>query len=289
MSNVLVEEQYLSDIANSIRSKNGSTDTYKPSEMSNAIDNISSGISKLAPEHISFYGCPSTVTELDLSWLDTSNMKNMRYMFYSAAGLLELDLSKFDFTNITSFYYMLQKCSALKKVIFPSNLKANNVTTMYGMFGYDYALEEVNLAESEFNENTSLNSLFYYCSTIEKIDLSNMKVPKVTDANSMFNLCSALKEINMRGVEMPLLTKVATMFSGCTNLEKLDISSLELSKLNWTSSSTTTKNCFHSVPSTCFIILKDSTEKEWFQSKFTAYTNVYTLDEYILEFEITEE
>lgn len=37
MSNVLINEQHLTDIANAIRAKNGSTDTYTPGEMAAAI------------------------------------------------------------------------------------------------------------------------------------------------------------------------------------------------------------------------------------------------------------
>ena len=40
MTNVLVDDSYLSDIADTIRSKLGVQDTYKPSEMADAIDDI---------------------------------------------------------------------------------------------------------------------------------------------------------------------------------------------------------------------------------------------------------
>lgn len=43
MTKVAVTEQYLTNIANAIRAKNGSSDTYTPSEMSTAIANIPSG------------------------------------------------------------------------------------------------------------------------------------------------------------------------------------------------------------------------------------------------------
>jgi hypothetical protein len=43
MANVLVEEQSLQDIADSIRAKNGTATTYKPGEMSDAIDALPSG------------------------------------------------------------------------------------------------------------------------------------------------------------------------------------------------------------------------------------------------------
>jgi len=43
MSNVLVDEQYLENIANSLRNKSGTQDKYKPSQMGSAIDNLPTG------------------------------------------------------------------------------------------------------------------------------------------------------------------------------------------------------------------------------------------------------
>lgn len=43
MSKVLITESYLEDIADSIRAKNGTQNTYKPSQMASAIDDISGG------------------------------------------------------------------------------------------------------------------------------------------------------------------------------------------------------------------------------------------------------
>ena len=40
MANVLVEENSLTAIANAIRQKNGSNTAYKPSEMDDAINNL---------------------------------------------------------------------------------------------------------------------------------------------------------------------------------------------------------------------------------------------------------
>ena len=43
MADVFIHEQYLTDIADAIRSKLDTEDTYKPSEMADAIDSISGG------------------------------------------------------------------------------------------------------------------------------------------------------------------------------------------------------------------------------------------------------
>lgn len=50
MSNVLVEESNLQNIANAIRTKNGSSDTYLPSQMSSAILDIPSGGGGITPQ-----------------------------------------------------------------------------------------------------------------------------------------------------------------------------------------------------------------------------------------------
>lgn len=40
MAQVLITESYLDDIADAIRDKNGSEDTYTPAQMATAIENI---------------------------------------------------------------------------------------------------------------------------------------------------------------------------------------------------------------------------------------------------------
>ena len=62
MANVLVNETYLEDIADAIRGKNGTQNTYKPGQMADAIDAISGGG---APESGTFTlssGTPITFT-----------------------------------------------------------------------------------------------------------------------------------------------------------------------------------------------------------------------------------
>lgn len=55
MANVLVQDTSLTAIANAIREKNGSTDTYKPAEMATAIQGIQAGGGKLKYLKIQFY------------------------------------------------------------------------------------------------------------------------------------------------------------------------------------------------------------------------------------------
>lgn len=62
MAKVLVNESSLTGIANAIRSKNGTSDTYKPSEMAAAIEAIESGGGVVEPEEkdVNFYDYDGT-------------------------------------------------------------------------------------------------------------------------------------------------------------------------------------------------------------------------------------
>lgn len=144
MSNVLVNETSLQNIASAIRTKNGSSDTYTPSEMAAAIENIpSQKCSMLKGGTINFYPgaasivqifqnnqefkqqidllantfvmstCTSinafmreqnNITSVDLSNLDLSNVANVSYAFFNCIQLTFIDLRTIDFANKVSFY-----------------------------------------------------------------------------------------------------------------------------------------------------------------------------------------
>ena len=103
---VLVTKDYLTNIANSIRSKKGSSTKYKPEDMSEAIDSITT---TYAPRYISFREYKGWDLIPELAGLDTSNMSTMAQMFYYCDGLRSLDVSNFNTGNITNMRYMLWK------------------------------------------------------------------------------------------------------------------------------------------------------------------------------------
>ena len=83
-----------------------------------------------------FYSC-SKLTSLDLSSFDTSNVTTMNAMFYGCSNLTTLDLSSFDTSNATgmnSMSSMFGNCSNLTELNI-SNFDMTNVTSVYNMFG----------------------------------------------------------------------------------------------------------------------------------------------------------
>ena len=62
-----------------------------------------------------FTNC-SSLTSLDLSSFDTSNVTNIGMMFYNCLSLTSLDLSNFDTSNVTTMSSMFISCSKLKYI-----------------------------------------------------------------------------------------------------------------------------------------------------------------------------
>lgn len=115
MSNVIINDTHLKDIANVIRIKNGSSTKYKPSEMSNAINEL---------EEVTDYIDTSLIEDNEnvnyltvrlikkLPYMDTSEVVNGSYMFSRFSGLEELQ--ELDCSKMNNVSNMLASCLALK-------------------------------------------------------------------------------------------------------------------------------------------------------------------------------
>ena len=87
MATVVVNDTYLSDIADAIRAKNGSSDTYKPSEMADAISAISGGgitptgtisITENGTVDVTNYASADVSVQASSDWVDvTPNLANV--------------------------------------------------------------------------------------------------------------------------------------------------------------------------------------------------------------------
>ncbi len=76
----------------------------------------------------------TNLTEIDFGGcLDTSNVTNMRNMFYECGSLTELDLSGFDTSKVTNMRSMFSSCSSLSKLDL-SGFDSSNVRDMKNMF-----------------------------------------------------------------------------------------------------------------------------------------------------------
>lgn len=86
MANVLVEETSLTAIANSIRGKNGTTNTYKPGEMPAAIDAIETGgVSEVRYPNF-YYDSSYDEACKYLQAIDVSNATTLTFLYDYESG-----------------------------------------------------------------------------------------------------------------------------------------------------------------------------------------------------------
>ena len=169
-----------------------------------------------------FGGC-SSLTNIDLSKFNGSNVISMNDMFYECSSLKDINLSNFNTDNTTSMNDLFGRCSSLTFIDL-SNFNTRNVTDMGGMFYGCSSLKDINLSNFNTNNVTNMNGMFYGCSSLNKIDLSNFNTNKVTNMGAMFYGCSSLKEVNLSSFNTNNATNMNAMFYGCSSLTYINLS-----------------------------------------------------------------
>ena len=237
---------FLTDVANSIRNKKGTTDTIIASNFDTEIDSIETSVGKYAPRFISFRDYNKMDLDYEISNIDTSNVTDMKYMFLNCKKLTSLDLSNFNTSNVIDMSSMFSNCSNLTSLGL-SNFNISKVRNMSNMFSNCSNLTSLDLSNFNISDVTNISSMFYNCSNLTSLDLSNFNTSDVTDMHSMFQSCS--------------------------NLTYLDIRNFDFTKV------ISDSNMFNKVPSNCEIIVKDDTAKKWIFARRRDFTNVKTVVE----------
>lgn len=252
MSRVFVQDTELRDIADAIREKNGTEDTYKPSEMGAAIRDIESGadlsaatataadirsgltaytaeglttgtaersLKKLIDGRRSaghIFQDTSTIKTVDdlINREDTVNAQSMEYMF-EGCGYLE-SVPDLNTSNVTNMWYMFQNC---KKITTIPKFDTRKVTTMASMFKYAYKLTTI--PDLDTRNVGSMSDMFYNCSSLTEIWIKNIKVALQVGSGTSWghlltyeSLLHLLKELIDTGSSK-------TLTVGSANLEKL--------------------------------------------------------------------
>lgn len=203
------------------------------------------------------------------------NITNAKCMFQSA-GLASLDLSSFNTENVTNMEEMFRDCRGITALDL-SNFNTSNVTNMTYMFRGMSNLTNLNISSFDTSKNKNFSYMFESCK-FTNLDLSFFDTSSATNFSGMFYSCSKLENLDCSSFECNFSNKLSylqLMFYQCTSLKHLDIRKMVLNDVRGDI------NLFVSgVPADCEIIVKDDTEKTWWASKYPAYTNVKTVEEY---------
>ena len=158
----------------------------------------------------------------NLTLLDTSNVTNMRYMFYDCTKLKNLDLSTFNTINATDMGFMFAGCPDVASFDL-SEFDTTNVTDTSSMFSGCYGLTSLDLSGFDTTNVTDMNDMFEDCSALTNLDLSTFNTTNVTDMHYMFSGCSGLTNLNVSTFNTTNVTAMNGMFEYCSGLTSLDV------------------------------------------------------------------
>jgi len=170
-----------------------------------------------------FFCCEALKQIEGLEFLNTSEVTNMREMFYRCSGLTSLDVSHFNTQNVTDMYGMFYRCSGLTSLDV-SHFNTQNVTDMYGMFLGCSGLTSLDVSHFNTQNVTEMQGMFLGCSGLTSLDVSHFNTQNVTNMGEMFSGCSGLTSLDLSHFNTQNVTKMSGMFSGCYRLTSLDLS-----------------------------------------------------------------
>ena len=205
-------KDFLTDVADAIREKKGTTDLINPQDFSSEIASIQSGskydavmMDGMTIRDYPNYTIPYTI--------DTSKMSSMRNLFYCSniiTGKLK-SIPQLDTSNVTNMTSMFYNCSILESI---PQLDTSNVTDMGYMFNNCFALKSI--PKLDTSNVTDMRDTFNGCkklTTIQELDMSSISV-----CTDIFDNCNLLTYIVIKNLgKGPLGGKSVYDFSGATN------------------------------------------------------------------------
>ena len=117
-----------------------------------------------------FYDCNS-LTTLDVSKWDTSNVTDMTHVFYECKALTNLDVSNWNTSNVTNMGFMFSGCNSLT-TLDVSNWNTSKVTNMNGMFWNCNALTTIK-GVIDMKSCTKYYNMFGYCNNLTGVKIKN--------------------------------------------------------------------------------------------------------------------
>ena len=116
----------------------------------------------------------------------------------------------------------VKKITCKKGTVFPADC--------YGLFGYFYYVENIDLSNADTSHVTSMNSMFCGCIALESVDLSSFDTSKVESMQAMFSDCHALASLDVSSFDTSRVWNFWGMFSDCSSLTELDVTHFDTSK-----------------------------------------------------------
>ena len=184
------------------------------------------------------------LTDINISSFDTSNVKNMSFMFGGCSNLVNLNLLQFNTKNVTNMMGMFNSCTSLLKLDL-SSFNTENVINMMSMFTKCLQIEELDLSSFNTSKVTNMIGLFGHNIKLKNVNLSSFNTQNVNNMMGMFNSCESLQNLNISNFDTNKVTCVANMFINCKNLSNLDLSNFNIPNIEPKNCQNMFKGCTH--------------------------------------------
>ena len=165
----------------------------------------------------------SSLTSLNLSNFDSSNVVSMKKLFNDCSSLISLNIKNFDTSKVTNMEYLFSGCSRITSLNL-SNFVTDNVMNMNSMFRLCSALTSIDLSKFSTGKVTNTEYMFSESISIKEIDISNFIISKIQSMNYMFSGCKSLTSIKFPDLSSSIVITVSNMFSDSSSIISLDLS-----------------------------------------------------------------
>lgn len=200
-----------------------------------------------------FNNCPLLPT-VDLRWLNTSNVWEIRGAFYgceklesivgdltitnkvwsldrvfvNCKALKALNTSEWDVSNCKGEHGLMgtfTNCASLTTLDVSNWILSEELTHLYGTFDGCSSLASLDITKWDTQNIVSFGELFRGCSSLTSLDVTKLKTGKCKDFHSMFANCSKLQSLDLSNFDTREANYMYSMFAGCSELSRIDISS----------------------------------------------------------------
>ena len=220
-------QDFLTDIANAIRTKTQTTEPINAQNFSTEILNIQTGGGENTLKNLLdatkscyylFYNYKGTSVDGLIQPDDTANVTNMQYMFRNCPNLTTIPA--LNTSNATMMLGLLYQCPNITSIPL---LDTSKVNSMKDMFNGCENLTTVPLLNTGNVRDMSM--MFQNCTKLTTLPALNTS--KVTTMNYMFNNCINLTEIP--AFDVSNVTNFSDAFTNCSSLTAIHMSGMKKS------------------------------------------------------------
>lgn len=210
---------FLTDVAEAIREKKGTSETIQASQFDTEIANLPSGSADLDWQAIGYNTRPQYINDdydhaKDIYDNWDNSQTDLTNKFHDDKNLVIMPLV--DTSNVTNMGYCFNGCSKLKNIPL---LDTSNVTRMMYMFITCTELQSIPLFDTKRVKET--NYMFSACKSLLTVPLLDLS--SVTNMTRMFENCNNLTDTSLDNILQMCIN--ATSYTGTKTLARLGLTS----------------------------------------------------------------